>query len=75
MRTGRHTGSLRGRVPVVGHERHEDVGGAGQLQERVVQQLGGRRAHRRIAHQHLVEEALQAGRDLKRKGKLVEIGV
>ena len=66
---GQHGDVSRGRVPELPHERHEQVRGAGLPQEGVVQQLGRGGALGGIAHQHLVQEAVQPGRDLRENSR------
>ena len=56
----------RGRVPELPHERDEEVRRAGLAQERVVEELGGRRPLGGVADQHLVQKAVEARRNLDR---------
>ena len=55
---------LAGTVAEAAHERHETAVVAGVAEEGVLQQLEGVGALAGIAHQHAVDEALQARRHL-----------
>ena len=62
---GQHGDVSRGRVPELPHERDEEVGRSGLPEEGVVQQFGRGGALGGVANEHLVEEAVEAGRDLE----------
>lgn len=58
-------GGSAGAVPEAAHQGHEEAGRPGLAQERVLEQLEGRGPLARVPHQHLLQEALKPGRDLR----------
>ena len=68
---GQHGNVSCGRVLELSHERDEQIRGSGGAEEGVVEQLGRGRPLGGVADQHLVQEALEARSDLKRKMKMI----